>query len=48
VDWQGTRVGAYHNVDGSGYPLLVARDPEGKIIAVEVIFEYNEECFNDD
>jgi hypothetical protein len=46
VDWQGTRV-AYCNRDGSGYPLLVARDPEGRIIAAEVLFEYNEDYFDD-
>lgn len=46
VDWQGTRV-AYCNKDGSGYPLLVARDPEGRIVAAEVLFEYNEDHFDD-
>ena len=42
IDWHGTPV-ASCTVDDGGYPLLVARNPEGRIVAAEVLFDFYEE-----
>ena len=43
VNWHGTPV-ARCTTDDGGYPLLVGRDPEGRVVAAEVLFQwYGEE-----
>jgi hypothetical protein len=48
VDWHGTPVAICDIGADGGYPLLVARDSEGRIIAAEVLFESTVEDDDDD
>jgi hypothetical protein len=49
LDWHGTLVASCTSGNGDGaYPLLVARDPEGWIIAAEVLFDWIEDDDDDE